>query len=628
MLILHRRVAGLPLSMWLEGVVGALALASVCATVVFDPLITTTHGDLGTVATNLAYPTADLLLGVIIAAGFALQRERSSASWLLIGVGVVLFAVGDCTYIVEAATNTYVEGTWIDLTWPVAMVLAATAAWAHDGAPVALEGTGWVGRTLSICFGTLVVGVLLLESLHRMPLFSRLLIVGAVVALIGRMLISSHERAQLERTRHEARTDELTGLANRRRLYEETELALAAGPVGLLLLDLNRFKEINDSLGHNSGDELLCDVAERLRGALPPGGRVARIGGDEFVVLLDSRHNEHSALGAARALREVLETPFTIDGFHAPMTASIGVALAPAHADTRAELLRCADVAMYIAKTHDTTIELYRRENDTSTASRLLLVTELSEAIGARQLVLHYQPKIALADGHLEGVEALARWQHPRLGLVAPDVFIPLAEQHGLMRALTMEVLDQALGQQRHWRELGRTIRVAVNLSPSNLLDTRLPEDVAALLSLHGTAAEMLELEITEATLMRDLERGLDVLARLSESGIEFALDDFGTGYSSLGQLRRLPVRELKVDRSFVTQILDSPDDAAIVRSTIQLGCSLGLHIVAEGVETAEHLDLLRDYGCHAAQGYFIGRPMPADALERWFAERDHLHHG
>ena len=184
------------------------------------------------------------------------------------------------------------------------------------------------------------------------------------------------------------------------------------------------------------------------------------------------------------------------------------------------------------------------------------------------------------------------------------------------MRALTMEVLDQALQQQLRWRELGRTIRVAVNLSPSNLLDTRLPADVTALLSQHGTAAEMLELEITEETLMRDVERGLDVLARLSESGIRLALDDFGTGYSSLGQLRRLPVRELKVDRSFVTQILDSPDDAAIVRSTIQLGCSLGLHIVAEGVETAEHIDLLRSYGCHAAQGYFIGRPMPADALE------------
>ena len=201
MLILHRRVAGLPLSMWLEGVVGALALASVCATLVFDPLATSTGGDLGTVATNLAYPTADLLLAIIIAAGLALQRERSSASWALIGAGVVLFAVGDCTYVVEAARNTYVEGTWIDVTWPAAMVLAAMAAWARDGVPVALEGAGWVGRALSICFGSLVVGVLLLESLHRMPLVSRLLIVGAVIALIGRLLISSHERAQLERTR-------------------------------------------------------------------------------------------------------------------------------------------------------------------------------------------------------------------------------------------------------------------------------------------------------------------------------------------------------------------------------------------------------------------------------------------
>ena len=290
--------------------------------------------------------------------------------------------------------------------------------------------------------------------------------------------------------------------------------------------------------------------------------------------------------------------------------------------------MRCADVAMYTAKTHDTTIELYKPENDTGMADRLRLVTDLNDAIGTGQLVLHYQPKIGLADGRLEGVEALARWQHPRLGLLAPDEFVPLAEEHGLMRALTMDVLDQALRQQLHWRELGHTIPVAVNLSPSNLLDTRLPEDVTALLSRHATAAELLQLEITEETLMRDLERGLDVLARLSESGIEFALDDFGTGYSSLGQLRRLPVRELKIDRSFVMQILNSPDDAAIVRSTIQLGHSLGLHVVAEGVETAEHLNLLRSYGCDAAQGYYIGRPMPPDAIERWVAQRPRLHHG
>ena len=283
---------------------------------------------------------------------------------------------------------------------------------------------------------------------------------------------------------------------------------------------------------------------------------------------------------------------------------------------------------MYSAKTHGTAIELYKPENDTGTARRLWLVTELSEAIIADQLVLHYQPKITLADGELEGIEVLVRWQHPRLGLLAPDQFVALAEQHGLMRALTMAVLDQALRQQLHWRGRGHTIPIAVNLSPSNLLDTRLPEDVTTLLSRHGTTADMLKLEITEETLMRDLARGLDVIARLSESGIEFALDDFGTGYSSLGQLRRLPVRELKIDRSFVTQILDSPDDAAIVRSTIQLGRSLGLHVVAEGVESAEHLNLLRGYGCHAAQGYYIGRPMPAEALERWCAEREHLHHG
>ena len=310
------------------------------------------------------------------------------------------------------------------------------------------------------------------------------------------------------------------------------------------------------------------------------------------------------------------------------MTASIGIALAPAHAVTRAELLRCADVAMYSAKTHGTAIELYTPENDTGTARRLWLVTELSEAIIADQLVLHYQPKITLADGELEGIEVLVRWQHPRLGLLAPDQFVALAEQHGLMRALTMAVLDQALRQQRHVARAG-----------SRHSDRR--EPISEQSARHATARRRHHAPLPPRYDRRHAQArdhrgdadarprcGPDVIARLSESGIEFALDDFGTGYSSLGQLRRLPVRELKIDRSFVTQILDSPDDAAIVRSTIQLGRSLGLHVVAEGVETAEHLNLLRGYGCHAAQGFYIGRPMPAEPLERWCAEREHLHHG
>ena len=629
-LLMRGRISGAPLSTWLEGLVGALALGSVGAILVFDPVVASTHGSFSTVATNLAYPIADVLLLVIIAAQLALQRNSIGASWLLLGVGLVLFGLGDSLYLLQSAKGTYTESGWINVTWPLAMTLTATAAWAPERAMRVASSarSRRVSDAVNSGFAVLVIGVMLLESVRRVPVVAHLLVVGAVLAVLARMAISGRERVQFERSNHEARTDELTGLHNRRYLYEVAERTLAVGPAGMLLLDLNHFKEINDTLGHNSGDDLLCQVAHRLAATLPPGGELARLGGDEFVALLDSRHNEQSAMQAAVSMREALERPFAIAGFCAPMPASIGVALAPAHANTRAELLRCADVAMYRAKTRETGIELYLAERDVNTRHRLRLVSDLRAALDTDQLVLHYQPKVTLPDRRLAGVEVLSRWNHPKLGLIGPTEFVALAEQHGLMRILTLTVLDRALRQQRLWRDAGREIPIAVNLSAVNLsavnlLDSRLPQDILALLDRHGMPPTMLQLEITEDTFMRDPERALDVLASLSEQGIAFALDDFGTGYSSLGLLKHLPVRELKIDRSFVMQMTESDDDATIVRSTIELARSLNLEVVAEGVETAEHLEALTEFHCDTAQGYHLSYPVPADELELWLAEMD-----
>jgi diguanylate cyclase (GGDEF)-like protein len=466
---------------------------------------------------------------------------------------------------------------------------------------------------------TAIVGALVAQMFTASLSIGHVLMLAAVLALLVCLGLARREQTLLARTRVEAHTDELTGLANRRGLYDAVDRALADDRrLALLLIDLDRFKEINDTLGHNIGDYLLQQVGERLRLALPEWALLARIGGDEFVALLDGADDE-SALGVARALRDAFDEPFPLDGLTIPVSSSIGIGLAPDHASTRAEMLRCADVAMYRAKSRGTTIESYVAERDAHSRDYLALVSELRRAVGSGDsLILHYQPKQSLRGREFVGVEALVRWQHPVLGLLPPSKFIDIAEREGMMRDLTIDVLDSALAQQRRWRETGHEIPVAVNLSAASLIDSRLPDDVQALLERHQTDPADLELEITEDTLMRDPNRALAVIARISEMGVSFSLDDFGTGYSCLAQLKRLPVKSLKIDRSFVMNMMDSAEDASIVRSAIQLGHSLNLSVVAEGIERPEHVTQLEDFGCDIAQGFHLGRPVPAEEIPGW----------
>ena len=466
-----------------------------------------------------------------------------------------------------------------------------------------------------------IVGALVAQLFTASLSIGHVLMLAAVIALLVCLALARREQSVLARTRVEANTDELTGLANRRRLYDATDQALLEGrTLALLLIDLDRFKEINDTLGHTVGDYLLQQVGERLGVALPEGALLARIGGDEFVALLEGA-GEHTALKAARSLRNAFDEPFLLDGLTIPVRSSIGIGLAPDHATTRSEMLRCADVAMYRAKSRGTLIESYVAERDSHSRDYLALVSDLRRAVGGEGLILHYQPKQSLRGGEFMGVEALVRWQHPLLGLLPPADFIHIAEREGMMRDLTIDVLDRALAQQRRWREDGHTIPVAVNLSAASLLDSRLPDDVQTLVERHQTTPAHLELEITEDTLMQDPNRALAVIARISEMGVSFSLDDFGTGYSCLAQLKRLPVRSLKIDRSFIMNMTDSAEDANIVRSAIQLGHSLNLCVVAEGIESPEHLAQLEDFGCDVAQGFHLGRPVPPEDIPRWLRE-------
>ncbi len=432
-----------------------------------------------------------------------------------------------------------------------------------------------------------------------------------------------------EALRHQAQHDSLTDLPNRTLLHARLAAALgdaadAPRPLALLLLDLDRFKEVNDTLGHAQGDGLLREVADRLRGLLRAGDTVARLGGDEFAVLLpgaDATAAQHVAV----SLRVALDRPVFVDGHLLRAGVSIGIALAPAHGADGTTLLRRADVAMYAAKRDRLGQALYAPTQDQHSPERLARIAALREAIEQGALVLHYQPQIDLTSGRVLGVEALVRWPHPLHGLIPPDQFIPLAEQIGLINPLTDWVLGEAIRQCRAWQRAGLMLSVSVNLSMWNLHDPTLPARVGGLLQEHGLSPAWLRLELTESTLMADTERTMDVLERLAALGLRLAVDDFGAGYSSLAYLKKLPVDELKIDKGFVQAMGTEATDAAIVAATVALGHALGLRVVAEGIEDRATWNALVEMGCDVAQGYYLSRPLPADALVGWMRQISEL---
>jgi diguanylate cyclase (GGDEF)-like protein len=433
------------------------------------------------------------------------------------------------------------------------------------------------------------------------------------------------ESARLvERLRHEAAHDTLTGLANWTRLRSAADAAIGrGGPVALVLMDLDRFKDVNDTLGHHNGDNLLVELAGRLAAYCGTRMTVARLGGDEFAVVLHDAGDAESAARIGRELLDLLARPVVIEGVRLEMAASAGIAVYPEHGADAASLLQRADVAMYAAKSGHAGVVMYQPSEDHVSARRLVLAGELRRALDDGALVVAYQPKASLEDGRAVGVEALLRWTHKDMGFIAPDEFIPLAERTGLIVPLTTYVLDRALRQCALWHDDGLDVGVAVNLSVRNLLDGELPDQIGALLVRHGVEPRRLTLEITESSVMADPARAIDVLERLSRIGIRLSVDDFGTGYSSLTYLKRLPVDEVKIDKSFVLSMATDVGDAAIVRSIIDLGGSLGLTVVAEGVEDAVSWERLADLGCDIVQGYALSRPVPAADATAWLRAWD-----
>jgi diguanylate cyclase (GGDEF)-like protein/PAS domain S-box-containing protein len=460
-------------------------------------------------------------------------------------------------------------------------------------------------------------------ELHVMPADERL---ASPVHWIGILRDVTERKSQLAALRRQALHDALTDLPNRILLFDRLEQeVLFAGesgrPLGLVFMDLDGFKDVNDTFGHHFGDQLLREVGPRLRAALRPTDTVARLGGDEFAVLLPGIAGADAAAEVATTLLAELKRPFEIEGHHLVVGASLGIVLCPEHGADATTLMRRADVAMYVAKASHHGFEIYSPENDAHSPARLVLLGELQREECLEQFELHFQPEVELVSGRTRRLEALVRWAHPRRGPLLPADFLPLAESGAATRIVTGWVLEKAIRSCRSWREAGHDIGVSVNLSPRSLRDTALPGEIGALLAAVALPARALTLEITEGSLLAESEASLRAVAELLELGVRLSIDDFGTGYSSLTHLKRLPVTEIKIDRTFVRDLVRVGHDETIVRSIIELGHSLGCEIVAEGIEDGETYDRLRALGCDLGQGFLISRPLDEDGLVRWLSE-------
>jgi diguanylate cyclase (GGDEF)-like protein len=426
---------------------------------------------------------------------------------------------------------------------------------------------------------------------------------------------------------YQALHDALTGLPNRTlfqlKLADAIEGARGRDEqMAVMLMDLDHFKEVNDTLGHHFGDQLLREIGPRLSTALREEDMMARLGGDEFGVLLPDLPDERSAPSIAERLLEAMHEPIEVEGFALEVAGSIGIAVFPDDANDADALLRRADVAMYAAKASGGGYDRYASELDDDGSFRLALLGQVRPALERGEFILHYQPKVRMSDGRAAGAEALARWSHPVLGVLSSRDFVPPIEETTLLRPFTEFVMEQALQQWRTWAESEVRLPISINISPRSLLDTQFPDQVAELLDAWDVPPAFITMELTESSLLSDSGRSLGVLDRLSRTGVNLSVDDFGTGYSSMRNLRRLPLTELKIDRSFVKQMLVDSNDFAIVHATVALGRNLGLNVVAEGVEDRETFDKLAELGCDQAQGYYLARPMPASEFTGWLTER------
>ncbi|MBL7497305.1 EAL domain-containing protein [Frankia sp. CNm7] len=617
-LLLRRRVLRLPHSVLLDVVVSAFGMAAVTTGV--GVLLIRDSSALGPRDTMLmlAYPVADLFLLLLVVSVFALLGRHPGRVWWLLALGMIFFVVADSAYLVNAVQiGWFSPGGFDDVFWALSPLMLALAAWEREPRTRPARASGWAVLVVPTVLALAALGVLVAGATVRLNLASVVLSAATLIAALVRAAFTFAEVRRLAETKELASTDELTGLPNRRGLTERLRAAIENSPAGqrvaLLVLDLDKFKLVNDTLGHRLGDEILTQAGRRIATALRPGDVLARLGGDEFAVLLERTDADGSRLVADR-VRTALADPLDVGVLTYTATASIGMAVYPSHAANADELLARADIAMYAAKNRHTGVENYDPGHPDNPLFEFGLVEDLRAGISGDEIELHVQPKLNIATGQVRSAEALARWRHPDRGLLTPASFVPLAEHAGLMGALTMKVLEQSCAQLARWRADGMEVTLAVNISATDLLDQAFPDQVRGVLAAHGLCPEAIELELTETTVMLDRSRSAAVLSQLHEAGIGISIDDYGTGYSTLDYLGGdFPVDVIKLDQSFVRRLDSNTVAQKIVRHTVDLAHDLGLRVVAEGVESAATLALLEAFGCDFAQGYHVSPPVPAD---------------
>jgi diguanylate cyclase len=607
-------------ALWLDGGIAGLGAAALCAAFAFHDIERLAGGGPAAVATNLAYPLGDVLLLALVVGGSVVLSGRRRGGWSLIAAGCAINAAGD-TFNLFHGAGAPALGSIVDaMAWPASLFLMSLAAWLPDRRTDPLAEPGTPGFLLPGAGATAALAVLLLASVDGASNVAVALAAATLLVAGIRLVLSLGSlRALTVERQQEAVTDELTGLGNRRRLdqvlarYFEDRTTERSGALAFLFVDLNHFKEVNDSFGHAAGDQLLRQIGPRIDGCLGANDLLVRIGGDELAILLfDS--GQDRAVAIAEQVSTAISEPFALEIVTVRIGASIGIALAGLHADDPPALMHCADQAMYRAKDGGSAYAVYDPDVDTE-VDRLRLVDDLRAALRDDALELHYQPQIELESGAVVAAEALLRWPHPRLGYVPPLDFLPLAEEAGLMRPLTAFVLDEALAQCARWRSAGHNLTISINVSATNLLDVDFVAFARERLHRHRVPADALILEITETTIISDLDHCGAVIDQLRELGCTVSIDDFGAGFTSLASLGKLAVGEVKLDRTFLTTLNRQPNSRALVEATINLAHALGLHVVAEGVEEAETLSTLTSLGCDLAQGYYIGRPAAASEL-------------
>jgi diguanylate cyclase (GGDEF)-like protein len=608
-------------ALWLDGGIAGLGAAALCAAFAFGSIERLTGGGAGDVATNLAYPVGDVLLLTLVVGGTVLLSGRRHAGWYLVAAGCALNGAGDTFNLLNGA-GAPVLGDIVDaIAWPASLLLMSIAVWLPEGVADPLAETSTPGFLLPGAGAAGALAVLLLGSLSGASPVAVVLATATLLVAGIRLAFSLGSLRSLTAERQQqAVTDELTGLGNRRRLDQVLaqffggRSSEAREELAFLFVDLNHFKEVNDSFGHAAGDQLLRQIGPRIQSSL--GGRdlLLRIGGDELAIIL-AGSGQDRAVSIAESVSTAIGEPFVLDMVTVRIGASIGIALAGGvHGEDPEALMHCADQAMYRAKDSGEAYAIFDPEIDTE-VDRLRLVDDLRAALLNHELELHYQPQVDLGSGAVVAVEALLRWRHPRLGFVPPLDFLPLAEEAGLMRPLTTFVLGEALGQCARWRSEGHNLSIAINVSATNVLDVDFVGLVREQLRRHRLPADALILEITETTLISDLDHCGVVIDQLRGLGCTVSIDDFGAGFTSLASLSRLAVGEIKLDRSFLTTLERQPNSRALVQATIELAHALGLNVVAEGVEEAATLTTLTSLGCDLAQGYYIGRPAAAAEL-------------